>query len=165
MDSPQRQAAIGSLEQLLTVSCILAGFAFSGLIALPGIQVKQLAGLAGNIPLADPLLAFCVAYYALFFSTLFFLGVILIILVYQTSNFRITLQKLLRIQAKVSILFSCAIGCLVVSVCSLGLPGKVGITIGVVAGIVVTIGFFVESSQARRAARQETAAEPEPAKQ
>lgn len=152
MDPQERKLAIDSLEQLLTVSCILAGFAFSGLIALPGIEIQILNQLSQGVPLAAPDLAFRVAYYAMFFSTLLFLGAILIILVYQTSNFQIPSKKLRSIQVKVSILFSFAIGCLIVSVCALGLPGKSGIIVGAVMGVVVTTGFVRESWLARRKA-------------
>lgn len=83
----KRDDCVTSCEQLMTISCILAGFTFSGLIALPGLE-KELFQKIVNYFQGDFDLGFCCTFYFLFFSTICFLSVILIILVYKASGVR-----------------------------------------------------------------------------
>ena len=139
--SAKRNDYITSCEQLMTISCILAGFAFSGLIALPGIDQKLyekiLTYFSGNFDFS-----FYYTFSFLFFSTLCFLGTILTILVYKASGYLIPIKKLHRVHLISNLIFSTAVASLFVSVIVFGIPTQLGLMFGIFVGIGVG-GCFV----------------------
>ncbi len=139
-----RDALTNSCEQLMTVSCILAGFAFSGLIALPGMETslfqKIVAYFHGNFDLG-----FYSTFYFLFFSTICFLSTILTILVYKAGGYLIPIKKLKRIHLISNLIFSFAISTLLVAVVTFGIPTNEGIWGGIAIGIAVGACFIWEN--------------------
>ncbi|NUM36807.1 MAG: hypothetical protein HUU50_19870 [Candidatus Brocadiae bacterium] len=139
-----RNEYVNSCEQLLTIGCILAGFAFSGLIALPGIDVKAFQNIAldmgGNLEAS-----FSWSYYFLFFSTLCFLGTIVIILVYKANGYFIPIKKLKRIHLVSNLIFSIAIATLLMAVVVLGIPTIAGLWGAIFIGLGVSSCFLWEN--------------------
>ena len=139
-----RKDYVASCDQLLTTSCILAGFAFSGLIALPSIDQQLFAKIvhffAGSFDLA-----FFNSYYFLFFSTLCFLCTILTILVYKASGYLIPIKKLWRVHLISNLIFSLAIASLLISVIILGIPSRYGLSIAIICGVGVASCFLWEN--------------------
>jgi len=142
--SLNRNEYISSCEQLLTISCILAGFAFSGLIALPAIESKtfhsillDMGGVLENV--------FTWAYYFLFFSTLCFLSTIMTILVYKANGYFIPIKKLKRIHLISNLIFSFAIATLLMAVVVFGIPTTMGLWGAIFMGIGVSTCFLWEN--------------------
>lgn len=139
-----RNEHIGSCEQLLTISCILAGFSFSGLIALPGIDLKNfksiLLDMGGNLESS-----FAWAYYFLFFSTLCFLGTIITILVYKANGYFIPIKKLKRIHLVSNFIFSMAIATLLMAVVVFGVPTVLGLWGAICIGVGFSSCFLWEN--------------------
>ncbi len=140
----KRDALVISCEQLMTISCILAGFAFSGLIALPGMESilfqKIIDYFQGNFDLG-----FYYTFYFLFFSTICFLSTILTILVYKAGGYLIPIKKLRRIHLISNLIFSIAIATLLVSVITFGIPTFEGLIGGVLLGLAVAACFIWEN--------------------
>lgn len=140
----KRDDYIRSLDQLMTTSCILAGFAFSGLIALPSIDRsvfdKIVILVHGSFSQAC-----CYFFYALFFSTLCFLFTIMTILVYKVSNYMVPLPKLRRIHWVANGTFSFAIAALTVAVITFGYPNTLGIVIATAVGLGIASCFLWEN--------------------
>ncbi|BBM83821.1 hypothetical protein [Candidatus Uabimicrobium amorphum] len=135
---------IGSLNQLMTTSCILAGFAFSGLISLPGIEKEMFSKIVHYFS-GDLSLGFYASFYTLFFSTICFLSTIMIILVYKVHNFTIPFAKLRNIHLIANLTFSIAISALMMSVISFGIPNYMGICLAIFLGVVVGGSFVWEN--------------------
>jgi len=135
---------VNSCEQLMTISCILAGFAFSGLIALPSLE-KELFQKIVNYFEGDFNLGFCCAFYFLFFSTICFLSVILTILVYKASGYLIPIKKLKRVHLVSNLIFSLAVATLLVSVITFGIPTWPGLLGGLFLGLSVSACFVWEN--------------------
>lgn len=129
-----RSDYIRSLEQLLTTSCILAGFSISGLIALPGIEDTVYSKIVSYFE-GDFNFAFYVCFYALFFSTLSFLGTIMIVLVYRINNYFVPMKKLRFMHFVANMVFNFAIATLMVAVITFGIPTMSGIIASAVIGL------------------------------
>lgn len=140
----ERSDYIQSLEQLITVSCILAGFSISGLIALPGIEYP-LYGKIVEFFDGDFNLAFYFCFYALFFSTVSFLGTIMIVLVYKIHNYFIPRKKLVRVHFVSNMVFSFAIATLMVAVITFAIPTMAGAIGSVILGAGMSICFIWEN--------------------
>ena len=140
----KRSHFINSLEHLITISGILAGFAISGLIALPGIEGSQyrkvISYFQGNFDMA-----FLVCFYALFFSSICFLGTIMIILVYKISNYFVPFNKLRRIHLISNMAFSFAVASLTIAVISFGIPTCIGVIGAFVVGLGMAMCFIWEN--------------------
>lgn len=135
---------IGSLNQLMTTSCILAGFAFSGLISLPGIEKEMFSKIVDYFS-GDLSLGFYTSFYTLFFSTICFLSTIMVILVYKVSNFTVPFAKLKFIHLIANLTFSIAISALMMSVISFGIPNYMGVCLAVFLGVTVGGSFIWEN--------------------
>lgn len=148
----ERSDYVSGLTQLMTISCILAGFAFSGLIALPGLDSDLFKKIVKYFQ-GDFETAFYLSFYALFLATLCFLCTIMIILVYQVSGFFVPMWKLKRIHFVSNVVFSVAIACLMISVITFGMPSRNGCIGAITMGIGVAFCFIWENmvpSQHRR---------------
>ena len=135
---------ISSLNQLMTTSCILAGFAFSGLISLPGIEKEMFSKIVDYFS-GDLSLGFYTAFYTLFFSTICFLSTIMVILVYKVSNFTVPFAKLKFIHLVANLTFSIAISALMMSVISFGIPNYMGVCLAIFLGVTVGGSFIWEN--------------------
>ncbi|WP_372369197.1 hypothetical protein [Candidatus Uabimicrobium sp. HlEnr_7] len=135
---------IESLNQLMTTSCILAGFAFSGLISLPGIEKEMFSKIVIYFS-GDLDLGFYTSFYTLFFSTICFLSTIMVILVYKVSNFTVPFKKLRFIHLVANLTFSIAISALMMSVISFGIPNYIGVLLAVFLGVTVGGSFIWEN--------------------
>ena len=139
-----RKDYVDSCDQLLTTSCILAGFAFSGLIALPSMNQNLFAKIVSFFHGSFDL-AFFYSYYFLFFSTLCFLCTILTTLVYKASGYLIPIKKLWRVHLISNLIFSFAIATLLISVIILGIPSRWGLLIAISCGVGVAGCFIWEN--------------------
>lgn len=139
-----REECIVSCEHLLTISCILAGFAFSGLIALPSMDLKLfekiLEYFGGTFEGS-----FYWSYYFLFFSTLSFLGTIITILVYKAGGYWIPIKKLKRIHLVSNLIFSLAIATLIMAVILCGIPTIWGLYGAIFIGVGMATCFIWEN--------------------
>ena len=135
---------ISSLNQLMTTSCILAGFAFSGLISLPGIEKEMFSKIVDYFS-GDLSLGFYTSFYTLFFSTICFLSTIMVILVYKVSNFTVPFAKLKFIHLVANLTFSIAISALMMSVISFGIPNYMGVCLAIFLGVTVGGSFIWEN--------------------
>jgi hypothetical protein len=160
----ERSDYIRSLDQLLTISAILSGFAFSGLIALPSIDEsllkRTISMLAGDFELV-----FYTSFYALFFATLCFLSTIMTVFVYRVGNYLIPLPKLQRVHLIANLVFSLAIAALIISVVALGIPNRLGILVGITFGMGVAACFIWENMVPWQRKRREQQLQKERSKQ
>lgn len=140
----KRSTYITSCEQLLTISCILAGFAFSGLVALPGIE-KTLYQKIIHYFRGDFNLSFLFSFYTLFFSSLCFLCTILIVLVYKAGGYLIPIKKIKMVHFVSNVVFSLAIATLTMSVIMFGIPNTLGFYISIICGVGVSACFIWEN--------------------
>lgn len=155
----ERSDYIRSLEQLLTISCILAGFTFSGLISLPGVEVSKSALYSQIVDYfqGNATMALCVSFYALFLSTIGLIGTIMIVLVYKINNYFVPTAKLRFVHLVSNFVFSFAIATLVVAVVSFGIPSLSGLLASVFIGVGMAACFIWENmlpSQHRRREEQ-----------
>jgi hypothetical protein len=140
----ERADYVRSLEQLLTVSGILAGFATSGLIALPGID-ESLYNNIVQYSEGDFGLAFYFCFYAILLSTLSFLGTIMIVVVYKVHNYFIPIAKLRRVHFISNIVFNIGVAALIMAVIAFGIPNKVGVFGSMVIGLGMAACFIWEN--------------------
>jgi len=150
----QRQNYVSSLEQLTTASSILAGFAFSGLLALPSIS-DALFGKIVQLFQGDFERTFQVSFYALFFSTLCFLSTLIIIMVYKISNYMIPVKKLKRIHTVSNFTFSIALAFLMISVICFAVPSLYGLGMALFMGIAISSNFLWENMLPSQRKRRE----------
>lgn len=135
---------VQGLDQLFTVSCILAGFSFSGLIALPGIS-RELFDKFVQMVSSNVEFALLCTFYTLFFATVCFLGTIMTVFVYKVGNYFVPMNKLRRIYLVANLVFSLAIASLMISVVSFGVPTREGMVVGVAMGVGVAACFIWEN--------------------
>lgn len=150
----EREETVESLEQLMTTSCILAGFTLSGLLAIPSVDKEIFAHivqlLQGNVERT-----LIITHYCLFLTTCFLLGTIVPIIVYKGCHYRIPLKKLKRVHFIANFLFSLALAGLVIGVISFGLPNIQGLVIAVLFGSMITLDFLYENLNPWRAKQRE----------
>lgn len=140
----ERESHISSLNQLMTISGILTGFAFSGLMTLPSIDLDLYNKIVESFQ-GDLTVALAISFYALFFSSLCFLSTIMTVLIYRIGNYFVPLNKLRRIHIVSSLLFSIAISSLLISVICFGIPNETGILIALAMGLGVGTCFVWEN--------------------
>ena len=140
----KRDDYIESCEQLMTISCILGGFSFSGLIALPSMELKLFSKIIMHFQ-GSLNIAFYGSFYLLFFSTICFLGTILSILVYKACGYFIPLKKLKRIHLISNLIFSFALSSLLMSVIIFGIPTWYGVVGSIICGIMLSGCFIWEN--------------------
>ncbi len=153
-DKLNRQEYVQSLDQLFTVCSILSGFAFSGLIAIPGMEPELFAKIANYLD-GNTDIGFYGSFYALFFCTLFFLSSIMTILVYKASNYTIPIHKLRNVYLTVNVMFSLAIATLMVSVIIFAMPSWLGVFFAFVIGSSIAGSFLWENLLPSQRAKRE----------
>jgi hypothetical protein len=140
----QRESYTNSLGQLLTISSILAGFTFSGLIALPSISSELFQKII-DIFQGDLMRTLYIVFFSMFFSTLCFLATISTIMVYKINNYTIPIQKLKRMHLIANFTFSMATAFLMIAVIAFAIPTWIGISLALFTGIGVAMSFLWEN--------------------
>ena len=140
----QRDKFVNSLEQLTTMSGLLAGFSFGGLIALPSLSpklFKYITDLLGGT-FAQ---AFYISFYSLFFASIGFIFTIIIVMTYKINGYMIPFNKLRRVHFISNMIFSFAIAALLISVITFAIPSMEGIIISFALGIGAAGSFLWEN--------------------
>lgn len=140
----KREEIIESLEHLMTTSCILAGFTFSGLIAVPSMDITLFEKFVFFLQ-GDLTRTLFLTFYALFFTTVLLLGTIVSILVVKGTQYHFPIKKLRRVHFVSNMLFSFALAGLMFTVIIFGLPNSVGIFIASGLSIYIAIAFVYEN--------------------
>ena len=132
-------------EVLLTASSILAGFAMTGLLALPDTGKEGIERLAASLFFPPFDLTFPIVFYAMLVATVCFLGVMVAVVTGRLHGSRRRLGTIRSTYRASVLVFGMGLSALFCATVTIGIPTFTGFAVGLAGGLGITLVLFVRA--------------------